>query len=60
MTKEQTENFIRVATGRARVVHSKPATEQEQAIAMAVLRNRAAWNKMSPSQKRAAILRGCS
>ena len=49
-----------VVTGHARVVRSKPATETEQSIALAVLRNRAAWGKMTPSQKRAAILRGCS
>jgi hypothetical protein len=58
MTKEQLKNFVKVATGHARVVHSRPRTEQEQSIAMAVVRNRAIWNKMSPSQKRAAILRG--
>ena len=60
MTREQTEKFIKVATGHARVVRSKPPTEQEQSIAMAVVRSRAAWNKMTPSAKRAAILRGCS
>jgi hypothetical protein len=60
MNEKQLKDFIAVATGRARVKHSKPPTEQEQSIAMAVVRNRAAWNKMSPSQKRAMIIRGCS
>jgi hypothetical protein len=60
MNEKQLKDYIAVATGHARVKHSAPPTEQEQSIAMAVVRNRAAWGKMSPSQKRAAILRGCS
>jgi hypothetical protein len=60
MTKEQLKNYIAVATGRARVVHSKPMTEQEQSINRAVVYARAQWNDMTPKQKRAAILRGCN
>lgn len=60
MTPKQVENFVRVATGKARVKHSKAPTEQEKSIALACVRNRAAWNKMSPSQKRALIVRGCN
>ena len=58
MNEKQLKDYIAVATGHARVVRSKPPTEQEQSIALAVLRSRAAIARMSAKQRRAAILRG--
>jgi hypothetical protein len=58
MNDKQLKDFITVATGRGRVVRSSPITEQDRAIAMAVVRNRADLAKMTAKQRKAAILRG--
>jgi hypothetical protein len=61
MSKEQQlKNFVAIATGRARVRASKPPTREEQVVNRMVTFARAKWNNMSPQQKRAMILRGCT
>jgi hypothetical protein len=60
MTPKQLENYVNVATGKARVVRaSKPLTTEERVANRLVIKNRAVRADMSQSQRRAAILRGC-
>ena len=60
MTPKQLENYVNVATGRARIVRaSKPPTTEERIVNRMVVRNRAVRAGMTQSQRRAAILRGC-
>jgi hypothetical protein len=60
MTKEQIENFVRVATGKARVVRAKPELTAAQRFAKRLVEaNRKGRAGMSEAQLQAGVIRGC-
>ena len=55
--KEQLNNFVRVATGYARVKNTPKKTETQEYVDRLIARNHKDRDKMSERQFRAALLR---